>query len=169
MRNYEAHILRNALSQLVAMAAPEQAEQAKIIQEFVLTTLCGEAEQAASTKQPRVKVGATIHVGSYGSVVFDDYTSAAYQLGISSASLQVRLSQHNGEYRIVRTDPETGEPLTLVVLRGKGGSTSERAEQVLHAMPAKGKRAKTLPEPERDEIGVVKTSRIRRFNPVENS
>lgn len=167
MKPNELYILRQGLVQLVDMVPTENREAALAVQAMLLGLL-GEGKDQSYTKKPRTKAGATIHVGDYGSVVCEDYTEAANYLGIGAGTLQVRLSQHKGSYNVKRQDPESGNPMLITVVRGKGPETHELAKLILTGKVLKPKEAKTEPIAY-DKHGRITTNRLKRANPVENS
>ena len=159
MHPVRVNIIRQITQQLVDLAAPEHSATAQALQ----TALLGSLQSTVTNKAKRGPdpIGATILVGSYGHVICDSYDQAATHLGIKAASLSVRLSQGKGCAVFQRQDPETHNPMEVVVTKGKTAEHNNRALSILCRAPGMGVgrprliRAAPEPEIERDAIGGV--------------
>lgn len=170
MRSNTAFVLRHGISQLVAMVSTERQEAAQAVQAMLFAVI-GEPSRAGQPKPGRKSMGVTVTVGEYGYVVYEHAHEACEALGITPNTLSVRLSQSNGRYVLNRQDPETHNPMSVVVERGKLAETTEQARKILEATPSRNKKPKEekLEPLEYGERGKIVTNRMKKQSPVINS
>lgn len=128
--------VRLFLDQVRPLVQPEQLSLFNGLATMLLSQL--DLQQTAHAKQGRPALGVTIQVGEFGCVQCANTAAAAKMLGSTPGSVNVRLSQGNGEWQLTRSHPDTHNPMILTVKRGLHGEHSAAALEAFNRIPKAG-------------------------------